>query len=105
MVAAECKVVGNDHLYSIVGTPTRLAFSPSRTRRRVTVLGADVWIGRHAILREGIRIGDGAVIGAGSVVTRDVAPYSVVAGAPARPIRRRFGGEETRRHVREIFAE
>ena len=50
----------------------------------------DVWIGHGAIILPGVSVGAGAVIGAGAVVTRDVAPYTIVAGAPARPLRRRF---------------
>ncbi|PWG02099.1 acetyltransferase [Sphingosinicella humi] len=55
-----------------------------------TVVGNDVWIGHGAKVRAGVRIGHGAVIGMGAVVTRDVGPYSVVAGNPARELRRRF---------------
>ncbi|MFT3982357.1 MAG: CatB-related O-acetyltransferase [Lachnospiraceae bacterium] len=57
-------------------------------------IGNDVWIGQGAALMEGIRIGDGAIIGAGAVVTKDVEPYSVVAGVPAKEIRKRFSEEE-----------
>lgn len=56
---------------------------------RVTV-GHDVWIGRSAIVLPGVRIGDGAVVGAGAVVTKNVAPYAIVAGNPAQTIRFRF---------------
>ena len=53
-------------------------------------LGHDVWIGHGAIVLPGRSIGNGAVIAAGSVVTKDVPPYTVVAGVPARPVKRRF---------------
>lgn len=53
-------------------------------------IGNDVWIGRSAIVLPGVQIGNGAVVGAGSVVTRSVAPYAIVAGNPARLIRYRF---------------
>lgn len=59
-----------------------------RRENRVTI-GHDVWIGHGAIVLPGVTVGTGAVIGAGSVVTRNVAPYTIVAGSPARPIRRR----------------
>jgi len=49
-----------------------------------------VWIGHAAVVLPGVRIGTGAVIGAAAVVTRDVEPYQVVVGVPARPVRRRF---------------
>ncbi|QKZ02609.1 CatB-related O-acetyltransferase [Pseudomonas eucalypticola] len=55
-----------------------------------TTIGHDVWVGRDVIIMEGITIGTGAVIGAQSLVTRDVPPYAVVAGSPAKMIRYRF---------------
>lgn len=55
-----------------------------------TVIGNDVWIGTRTMLIGGIHVGDGAIIGAGSIVTKDVPPYAVVAGNPARIIRYRF---------------
>jgi acetyltransferase-like isoleucine patch superfamily enzyme len=58
-----------------------------------TVIGSDVWIGENAIIKQGVHIGTGAVIGMGSVVTKDVAGYSIVAGCPARVIRMRFDEE------------
>lgn len=61
------------------------------------VLGNDVWIGRDVILQMGIKIGDGAVIAAGSVVTKDVPPYAIVGGSPAVLIRRRFDDETCHR--------
>ena len=54
------------------------------------VIGNDVWIGFEAVLLSGVTVGDGAVIGARAVVTKDVPPYTVVGGVPARPIRKRF---------------
>lgn len=54
------------------------------------IIGNDVWIGHGAIILAGVNVGDGAIIGAGAVVTRDVEPYSIVAGNPARIIRKRF---------------
>lgn len=55
-----------------------------------TVIGNDVWIGRESVIMPGIKIGDGAIVGAYSVVTKDVPPYHVVSGNPARPIKKRF---------------
>lgn len=57
------------------------------------VIGNDVWIGVNACVLSGVRIGDGAVVGACSVVTRDVPPYAIVAGNPARLVRKRFDDE------------
>lgn len=60
---------------------------------KTTDIGHDVWIGRNALIKQGVRIGTGAVIGMGSVVTKDVEPYSIVAGCPAKEIRKRFDDE------------
>ncbi|MCZ4288302.1 type B chloramphenicol O-acetyltransferase [Hoeflea alexandrii] len=62
-----------------------------------TVIGNDVWIGSEAIVMPGVRIGDGAVIGTRAVVTRDVDPYTIVAGNPARMVRRRFDDSHVER--------
>ena len=59
-------------------------------KRPPTVIGNDVWIGYEAVIMAGVTIGDGAVIGARAVVTKDVPPYTIVGGVPAKPIRRRF---------------
>lgn len=58
------------------------------------VIGNDVWIGYEAVIMAGIHIGDGAIIAARAVVTKDVPPYTIVGGTPAKEIRRRFDAEE-----------
>jgi acetyltransferase-like isoleucine patch superfamily enzyme len=55
-------------------------------RSMPVVIGADVWIGVRAIVLSGVTIGDGAIVGAGAVVTKSVAPYAIVVGVPARPV-------------------
>lgn len=62
--------------------------------RHFVTIGNDVWIGNNVLLLPGIHIGDGAVIAAGAVVTKDVAPYTVVGGVPAKEIRKRFRDEQ-----------
>ena len=66
-----------------------IEFSPYKT----TKIGNDVWVGNRAMILQGVTIGDGAVVGAGAVVTKDVEPYTIVAGNPAKPIRKRFDDE------------
>ena len=65
------------------------------------VIGNDVWIGYEAVILAGVTIGDGAIIGTRAVVTKDVLPYTVVGGVPAKPIRKRFS-EETISALLEI---
>ena len=61
------------------------------------VIGNDVWIGYESVILSGVTVGDGAVIGARAVVTKDVPPYTIVGGVPAKPIRRRFDEEKIER--------
>lgn len=68
-------------------TPEPIAWKP---KSGVTTIGNDVWIGDGAVIKKGVTVGDGAVIAAGAVVTKDVAPYSIVAGVPAKHLRSRF---------------
>lgn len=58
-----------------------------------TVIGNDVWIGNGATIMQGVKIGDGAIIGTNSLVTKDVEPYTIVGGNPAKEIRKRFDEE------------
>jgi virginiamycin A acetyltransferase len=75
------------------GELRELSFSPDKITGRHSVIKSDVWIGDGAIVMPGVVIGTGSVIGANSVVTKDVEPYTVVAGVPAKAIRRRFPSE------------
>lgn len=65
------------------------------------IIGNDVWIGYEAVMLAGVTIGDGAIIGTRAVVTKDVPPYTIVGGVPAKPIRKRFS-EETVSALLEI---
>lgn len=58
------------------------------------VIGNDVWIGYGAVILSGVTIGDGAIIGTNALVTKDVAPYTIAGGIPAKPIRKRFSEEK-----------
>ena len=79
--------------FNIFGAGWEEGFDPATwtaVHRGDTVIGPDVWIGDHATIMPGVQIGAGAIVAARSVVTRDVAPYALVAGNPAREVRRRF---------------
>lgn len=82
-----------------VGNKTKLAeFRIPPTKR--TIIGNDVWIGLRVTVIAGVNIGDGAIIGAGAVVTHDVPPYAIVGGVPAKVIKYRFS-EEVREKLME----
>jgi acetyltransferase-like isoleucine patch superfamily enzyme len=69
-------------------------FTGHPTTRGNIVIGNDVWIGRDCLILSGVKIEDGAIIGAGSVVRQNVSPYSIVGGNPARHLRFRFSAEQ-----------
>lgn len=83
--------MGNGHPISFVSTWNTLLdkkINPANTFKS-TIIGSDVWIGAYSIIRSNLTIGDGAVIGAGSIITKDVKPYTVVVGNN-RVLRQRF---------------
>ena len=68
-----------------------------RRSKRVTI-GHDTWLGHGSTILPGVTVGDGAAVGAGAVVSKDVAPYTIVAGVPAKPIRERFDRKTAERY-------
>ena len=93
MLGPYVSIVGNDHVTSKPGVP--VIFS-GRPVPKPTVIEDDAWIGFGAIIMAGVRIGRGAIIGAGSVVTKSVPPYEIHAGVPAHKIGERFAVETDR---------
>lgn len=65
------------------------------------MIGNDVWIGYESLILAGVTIGDGAIIGTRAVVTKDVPPYTIVGGVPAKPIRKRFN-DETIQYLQKV---
>ena len=90
MIGPRVAIVGRDHLFTKPGTP--IIFS-GRPELPSTEIGDDVWIGYGAIVIAGVSIGRGAIVAAGAVVTRDVPPYTIVGGVPAKRIGQRFSTE------------
>ena len=94
MISMGVQFVGNDHGYHEVGMPIRVAKPKLLSENSITIVESDAWIGQNATIISGVKIGRGAVVGAGSVVTKDVSPYTVVGGVPAKFISRRFDNPE-----------
>lgn len=102
-IARECYIGGASHPLDRVSTSGCFYLKDNFTGRcyyendynwkTKTIIGNDVWLGIRTIVLGGVSIGDGAVIGGGSVVTKDVGPYEIWAGNPARFIRKRFDND------------
>lgn len=87
-IAPGVQIGGMEHNYN--GLTTCAHLSPDQKFGDVTIIEEDVWIGANVIVKQGVRIGRGAVVGACSFVTHDVEPYSVVYGIPSRFVKYRF---------------
>ncbi|MFC7926853.1 DapH/DapD/GlmU-related protein [Microbacterium laevaniformans] len=97
------QIVGrDDHAIDELGVPyvlsTWVGDREATPRDRVSI-GRDVWIGGRSTVLGGVTIGDGALIGSASVVTKDVAPFAVVVGNPARVVGERFPSADQERHL------
>ena len=82
------QIGGMEHPYKNISTSTIL--NDSWSSEKITIIGNDVWIGAESIIKLGVKIGNGAVVGANSFVTKDVPPYAIVFGNPARIYQYRF---------------
>jgi acetyltransferase-like isoleucine patch superfamily enzyme len=102
-VSWNCTIGATSHPYTHLSShafPYHSFFEFTHKTEKIKVatqIGHDVWIGANAIIMPGITVGDGAVIGAGSIVTKDVPAYAIVTGAPAKIKKYRFTDEELQR--------
>ena len=87
LLANNVSIIGGDHKYDIPGIP--MIYS-GRDIIKPTNIGRDCWIGAYSIIMCGVTIGEGSIIASGSVVTKDVEPYSIYGGVPAKKIKNRF---------------
>lgn len=95
MLANDVMIIGGDHNFRTAGIPS--VFN-GRDTVRPTIIGHDVWIGARTIILTGVKIGNGSIIGAGSIVTKDIPPYAIATGVPARVIKYRFNDSEIEIH-------
>ncbi|GAB14338.1 putative acetyltransferase [Arthrobacter globiformis NBRC 12137] len=109
LIGMHVQIIGReDHEISEIGIPMTFATWVGNRRARprdVVDIGRDVWIGASSIILGGVSIGEGSVIGAGAVVTRDVPSYSIVVGNPARVVGRRFKDEKERSSHGQLLTE
>ncbi|MBS0212197.1 MAG: CatB-related O-acetyltransferase [Proteobacteria bacterium] len=94
MLSSGVTVTGSDHRFDVAGVP--MIFS-GRPELKETIIDADVWIGHRCIIMSGVHIGRGAIVASGSVVTKDIPPYEIHGGMPARKIRDRFSSAAERK--------
>tara|TARA_B110000211_G_C13895096_1_gene471314 strand:+ start:142 stop:639 length:498 start_codon:yes stop_codon:yes gene_type:complete len=102
MIGKDLLIVGSDHNFKLAGTPVIFSGRPSHPK---TYIEDDVWIGARVVINVGVTIGRGAIIATGAIVTKDVYPYSIMAGVPAKKIGHRFVGAEEARHEKMLLKE
>ena len=102
MIASYAAFLNSDeHQYDVVG---RTMWESGKGHQFEIVVEDDVWIGHGAIILAPVRIGRGAIVAAGSVVTKDIPPYAIVAGVPAKILKMRFSHEQILEHERLLMA-
>ncbi|MBD0849839.1 CatB-related O-acetyltransferase [Maribacter arenosus] len=99
MLAPGVKILGGDHIYNKPDTPVIFSGRPEMPS---TVIGMDAWIGANVLIMAGIQIGNGSIIAAGSVVTKDIPAYCIYGGNPAKFIKLRFTDEEAAIHTKML---
>lgn len=103
-IGAGCTIIPGAHIPT-VGVPQYLSYLAINDENKTVVINEDVWVGTNATLLNKANIGRGAVVGAGSLVTKPVPPYAVVAGSPAKIIAVRFSLEQILEHERILYTE
>jgi acetyltransferase-like isoleucine patch superfamily enzyme len=98
IMADQINIIGHDHEYKKVGNPIILSGRPKEDETIETIIEDDVWIGHGVTIMRGTRIGEGSIIAANSVVTKNIMPYTINAGIPAKQIGMRFKEEEMIKH-------
>lgn len=99
-IGPELMVMGGDHNFQQVGSQIWQT-KTGGTNKKITIED-DVWIGARVTILKGVNILEGAVVGAGSVVTKDLCPYCIYAGNPTKKLRPRFSQDELRRHIEQV---
>lgn len=99
LIASNVSFVGGDHNFELIGSFIK---DSSRGALKDIIVKDDVWIGHGAIILHGVTIHEGAIVAAGSIVTKDVPPFCIVGGNPAKKIKNRFSEEQLEYHKKLI---
>jgi len=103
MFGPNVMIVAGDHNTSVIGKFMYDIHSKRPEDDQDVIIEDDVWIGARAIILKGVRVGRGSIIAAGAVVSKDVPPYTIVAGVPARIVKRRFDVDTILVHEKELY--
>jgi acetyltransferase-like isoleucine patch superfamily enzyme len=95
MLAPNVAILGGDHIFDNPSAPVIFSGRPQMPK---TTIGEDAWIGANALVMAGVNIGDGAIVAAGSVVTKDIPDYNIWGGNPAKFIKIRFSDSDIALH-------
>lgn len=102
MIASDIAFLNRDeHNYDIIG---KAMWDSGKAQKSMIIIEDDVWIGHGAILLSPLRISRGAIVAAGSVVVKDIPPYAIVAGNPAKIVKMRFSPEQIEVHDRLLYS-
>lgn len=99
MLAPNVSILGGDHIFN---NPERPIIFSGRPQMPSTIIGEDVWIGANVCIMAGVKIGNGCIIAAGSILTKDTEPYSIYAGNPAKFLKMRFNEQEISSHKKML---
>lgn len=104
MIATRTAMITGGHRTDMVGRYLKSIKNSEKLPEndKDIIIEGDNWIGANVTILKGLTIGEGAIVGAGSVVTKDVPPYSIVCGVPAKVVKMRFTEEEIKEHKRLI---
>lgn len=100
MFGPECMIIGGDHIFEQIGQYPRFIIPKNRENCKKIIIEEDVWFGSRVIILKNAYVKKGAVIGAGSVITKKLPPYCVSAGNPCKPLRKIFSDEELFQHMK-----
>jgi len=103
LISDHVNIIGNDHVYNNVGIPITLSGRPNDYMTLETIIEDDVWIGHGVTIMRGVSIGEGSIIASNSVVTKNVEPYTICAGIPAKSIKKRFNDKQIIEHQNFLY--